>query len=592
MIDKELFRLIGKDKKYIFISVFLSILGLFANLAITYFICAAIGVLVAEKDPIKQVVDTNKYIYCAVGAITAGVLRYIIARLSGATREKLGRNVKKTLRGNIFEKILALGGKSAEDLNMAGFTQVSVEGVEQLDLYYSTYLPQFFYSLIEPLILFAVCFKFNYIFAIVMLVCVPIIPMSIVMVSKYAKKIFAKYWGIYTHMGDAFLDNMQGLKELKIYLADKRRHDEINSKSEEFRKITMKVLVMQLFSIFIMDLVAFTAAGVGSALAIAGAEGRLVEGSKLIADKNNIQMVVFLILVGVEFFLPLRTLGSAFHIAMNGMSAGKKIIKLLSLEVPKWGQEQVACKEIALSNLSFTYPEREKAAVKDINIAFKKGMSAIVGESGCGKSTLAGLIIGTLRSSEGTVTVDGKAIEDVSQQSYYAQLSVVSHGTHIFNDTVRNNFYLAKPDATDEEMMNALKSVNLDDFIAEEGLDKKIDEGGTNISGGQKQRLALAVNMVADKKIYIFDEATSNIDVESEAIIMNNIVNMSKEKTVILISHRLQNVVKADMIYYMKEGEVVEHGTHTQLMKEKKGYAEMYTEQKNLEEGYLKECEA
>ena len=564
MIDKELFRLIGKDKKYIFISVFLSILGLFANLAITYFICAAIGVLVAEKGPIKQVVDTNKYIYCAVGAITAGVLRYIIARLSGATREKLGRNVKKILRRNIFEKILALGGKSAEDLNMAGFTQVSVEGVEQLDLYYSTYLPQFFYSLIAPLILFAVCFKFNYIFAIVMLVCVPIIPMSIVMVSKYAKKIFAKYWGIYTHMGDAFLDNMQGLKELKIYLADKRRHDEINSKSEEFRKITMKVLVMQLFSIFIMDLVAFTAAGVGSALAIAGAEGRLGV-SKLIADKNNIQMVVFLILVGVEFFLPLRTLGSAFHVAMNGMSVGKKIIKLLSLEVPKWGQEQVACKEIALSNLSFTYPEREKAAVKDINIAFKKGMSAIVGESGCGKSTLAGLIIGTLRSSEGTVTVDGKAIEDVSQQSYYAQLSVVSHGTHIFNDTVRNNFYLAKPDATDEEMMNALKSVNLDDFIAEEGL---------------------------DKKIYIFDEATSNIDVESEAIIMNNIVNMSKEKTVILISHRLQNVVKADMIYYMKEGEVVEHGTHTQLMKEKKGYAEMYTEQKNLEEGYLKECEA
>ena len=353
----------------------------------------------------------------------------------------------------------------------------------------------------------------------------------------------------------------------------------------------MKVLVMQLFSIFIMDLVAFTAAGVGSALAIAGAEGRLGV-SKLIADKNNIQMVVFLILVGVEFFLPLRTLGSAFHVAMNGMSAGKKIIKLLSLEVPKWGQEQVACKEIALTNLSFTYPEREKAAVKDINIAFKKGMSAIVGESGCGKSTLAGLVIGTLRTSEGTVTVDGNAIEDVSQQSYYSQLSVVSHGTHIFNDTVRNNFYLAKPDATDEEMMNALKSVNLDDFIAEEGLDKKIDEGGTNISGGQKQRLALAVNMVADKKIYIFDEATSNIDVESEAIIMNNIVNMSKEKTVILISHRLQNVVKADMIYYMKEGEVVEHGTHTQLMKEKKGYAEMYTEQKNLEEGYLKECEA
>lgn len=584
MIDKELFRLIGKDKKYIFISVFLSVLGLIANLSITFCVCFAIQLGIDNKNFV------NGHIYALAGALAAIGLRYIVSRLSSEVKEKLGRNVKMTMREKIYEKVVALGGKSAGDLNMAGLTQVSIEGVEQLDLYYSSYLPQFFYSLLAPLILFAVCFKLNYVFAIVMLLCVPIIPMSIVMVSKYAKKIFAKYWGIYTHMGDAFLDNMQGLKELKIYMADKRRNDEINSHSEEFRKITMKVLVMQLFSIFIMDLVAFTAAGAGSAFAILGGVGKLHSRFDLVT--NSISMMIFLILVAVEFFLPLRTLGSAFHVAMNGMSAGKKIINLLALENPKWGENECELDEVRLDNVTFTYPQREKPAVKNISLVISDGFSAIVGESGCGKSTLVGLILGTLRANEGSVIAGGLNIDEIKRESFYEQIAVVSHGTHIFNDTIRNNFYIAKPDATEEEMLHALEAVNLTDFAEGNGLDKKIDEGASNISGGQRQRLALAVNMVADKKIYIFDEATSNIDIESEAIIMNNIVELSKKKAVLVISHRLQNVVKAQNIYCMKDGEIVENGTHDTLIKKKGIYADMYKKQKDLEEGYVKACEA
>ena len=372
-----------------------------------------------------------------------------------------------------------------------------------------------------------------------LLACVPLIPVSIVAVSKYAKKIFAKYWGKYTSMGDSFLDSVQGLKELKIFKADAARHVKMNASAEEFRKITMKVLVMQLASTTIMDLVAYGGAGAGIALSIVGLmNGWLAPASAL-----------FLILVAVEFFLPLRSLGSAFHVAMNGASAGRKIISLLNIPDPVW--------------------------------------TAIVGESGCGKSTVVNMLIGAYRPKAGNVTVGGEVLENVTRESYYSHLTSVSYNTYIFNDTVRANFELAKKNATDEEIWNALAKVNLAEFIKENGgLDKVITEDANNVSGGQKQRLALAVNLVADKDIYIFDEATSNIDIESEAIIMDNIKAMSRDKSVIVISHRLANVVPADNIYYMEEGEVREHGSHARLMSAQGGYAKLFNTQKALEEGY------
>lgn len=570
MFDKELIKLIGGNKKYVVYTVLLMILGMLANIGITASVCWAIYFLIEGYEPLA-------YIYPAITAVAAIIVRYIASRATGSLKDVLGRKVKKDLRRRTYDKILRLGVRSTDGMSMAGLTQVSMEGIEQLDLYYSTYLPQFFFSMIAPLLLFCICVGIDWRTSLVLLVCVPLIPISIVAVSKYAKKIFAKYWGKYTSMGDAFLDSVQGLKELKIFKADAARHVKMNASAEDFRKITMKVLVMQLASTTIMDLVAFGGAGAGVALSVVG----------LMNGWLSPAAALFLILVAVEFFLPLRSLGSAFHVAMNGASAGKKIISLLNVPDPVWGDDEIVGTELRLNDVTFSY-DGQRDVLKDIDMVFpERGMTAIVGESGCGKSTVVNLLIGARRPKKGTVTVGGANIESVSRSSFYAHLACVSYNTYIFSDTVRANFILAKKDVRDEEIWNALEKVNLADFIQENGgLDKVITEDANNVSGGQKQRLALAVNLVADKDIYIFDEATSNIDIDSEAIIMKNVRDMSRRKSVIVISHRLANVVPADNIYYMEDGKVKESGSHAELMAQNGGYAKLYVTQKALEEGY------
>lgn len=574
MIDKQLLRLLGNNKKYIFYTVSLMIIGLLANICITASICQAIY-RAANYNPQNDSIGI--FLIPALPALIGIAIRYFTTRFSGNLKDLLSRKVKKEIREKLYDKILRLGIRSTDDMSMAGLTQVSMEGIEQLDLYYSSYIPQFFYAILAPVILFVVTVWIDWQVAFVLLACVPLIPISIIAVSRYAKKIFAKYWDKYTSMGDSFLDSVQGLRELKIFKADEAQHIKMNQNAEEFRKITMKVLVMQLASTTIMDLVAYGGAGIGISVAVMGVINRGL--SPITA--------LFLILVAVDFFLPLRAFGSAFHIAMNGASAGRKILSLLEQPDPIWGEEEVTGTEIKMEDVTFSY-DGKRDVLKNIYMTFAKtGMTSIVGASGCGKSTVVGLLCGSLHPQTGNITVGVKAIETLSRDNYYRHIAVVSYNTYIFNETVRANFMLANKDVTEDKIFEALQKVNLAEFIQQNGgLDKTISEDASNLSGGQKQRLALAINMVADKDVYIFDEATSNIDIESEAVIMKNIKALSKEKSVIVISHRLANVVPSDCIYYMESGEIVEFGTHNQLMQKMDRYARLYTTQMQLEKGY------
>ncbi len=575
MLDKELLRLLGGNRKYIFYTVEVMMTGLLANLSITAGICTAIYLLTQQAEP-------GAYLMPALLAAGGIIVRYAASRVSGNLRDILGRKAKKDLREKTYDKIVRLGVRSTDGMSIAGLTQVAMEGIEQLDLYYSSYIPQFFYAMLAPFVLFLATVWIDWRVAVALICCVPLIPVSIIAVSKYAKKIFAKYWGKYTSMGDSFLDSVQGLRELKIFRADAARHEKMNRSAEEFRKITMKVLVMQLASTTIMDMVAYGGAGLGIAFAVTGAAYRGLPPV----------YALFLILVAVEFFLPLRAFGSAFHVAMNGVSAGKKILSLLAQPDPVWGDEELSGTELRLDNVTFSY-DGERSVLRNVSMKFPAvGMTAIVGESGCGKSTAVGLLTGALRPGSGTVIAGGKPLENLSRAAYYSRVAVVSCNTYVFNTTVRENFRLAKKDVTDDDIISALEQVNLADFIRENGgLDKAVTEDGANISGGQKQRLALAVNLVADKDIYIFDEATSNIDIESESVIMRNIKALSGMKSVIVISHRLENVVPSDLIYYMDNGEVRESGTHVALMAQQGGYSALYTAQKALENGYTEVAE-
>ena len=569
MINKRLIGTVKDSKKYIAGNVVLQWTSLVANIVSMSTIAHLMQSLYEGSAQAGQIVIT------AVIAAAAVIVRFVCATTSSRMGYLSSKAVKKTLRELIYKKLLRLGTSYKEQANTSEVVQVAVEGVDQLETYFGAYLPQFFYAMLAPLTLFIVLSFVNFPSAVVLLVCVPLIPVTIVAVQRWAKKLLAKYWGQYTALGDTFLENLQGLTTTKIYQSDEFKHREMNEQSEHFRKITMKVLTMQLNSITIMDLIAYGGAALGVILA----------ATQFQAGHVDLAGCLMIILLAADFFLPMRLLGSFFHIAMNGMAASDKIFRLLDLpeSEQKTGTVPTDC-SIACKDLHFSYePGRE--ILHGVNILFPKGsFTALVGESGCGKSTIASILMGRNKGYTGEITVGGTPLSEISEASLMESFTYISHQSYLFKGTVRENLLMARPNAGDDTLWQVLKQVKLADFLrSEKGLDTTLAEKASNLSGGQCQRLALARALLHDSPVYIFDEATSNIDVESENDIMSQIHALAKHKTVILISHRLANVVSADNIYVLDKGSIVESGSHNKLLAKNGSYAQLWNAQLALE---------
>ena len=569
MIDKRLIRMVPESKKYVAGNVLMQWISLAANvvlmMSITRFFASLYAKNVTGKDfavfAVIAVMAVTVRFFCAIGASRMGFLS--------------SKKVKKTLREAIYTKLLKLGAAYKEQIRTSEIVQVAVEGVDQLETYFGAYLPQFFYAMLAPLTLFLVLLRVNVPSAVVLFVCVPLIPAAIAAVQTWAKKLLSKYWGQYTALGDTFLENLQGLTTLKIYQADAFKNKEMNEESEKFRKITMKVLTMQLNSITIMDIIAYGGAALGVFFSVTQYQNGEVD----------LAGALLVILLSADFFIPMRQLGSFFHIAMNGMAASDKIFRFLELpEAPKKAAEFPKNAEIVCENLRFSY-EADREILKGIDLRIpRETFVAIAGESGCGKSTVASILMGRNRGYKGAIQIGDIELSDISESSLMQNITYISHNSYLFQGTIRENLLMGNPDATEDEMWAVLEQTNLAAFLrSEEGLDTKLAEKASNLSGGQCQRLALARALLHDSPVYIFDEATSNIDVESENDIMEQILLLAKKKSVLLISHRLANITKADIIYAMEQGEVKECGTHEELLRKNGLYQKMWTTQQRLE---------
>ena len=550
MINKKLLFSVKESIPYIKKNVMYQWIGLICNVCSTACLCLII---------------TRHRSISLVGILfICLILRYIVNQKAIEMSYQSSHIVKETLRTQLYKKLSKIGIGYTNKWSTAEIVQLSSEGIEQLETYFASYIPQFFYSLIAPMTLFIVISFMNFKAALVLLVCVPLIPMSIVFVQKFAKRLLNRYWGQYTKLGDSFLENLQGLTTLKIYEADGYYHKKMNVESENFRKITMRVLTMQLNSITVMDLVAYG----GSALGIVFA----------LTSSQDLFQTLFIILISAEFFIPMRQLGSYFHIAMNGMAASDKLFGILEMETEEKQEVDLKDCSISASNLHLGYTDQE--VLHGINFKAHNGMFGFVGESGSGKSTIASLLMGQYSNYRGELKLSGYEIKDIN---VYPYMTLVSLESYLFSGSLRDNLAMAK-DVSDKEMNIVLEKVGIFDYVNEQGgLDMRILEGGKNLSGGQRQRLVLARALLKDSPIYIMDEATSNIDVESENKIMEVLYELSKEKLVLCISHRLANLIHADVIYCLKDGDIVESGTHEGLLQQKGVYCELFNTQKELE---------
>ena len=570
MINKRLINTVKESKKYIILNVIFQCFTLLANIVMMFSLAKFI-----ESVFLKNVTG-DIFINTLIIVLITIIVRSGFTILANRMSFQSSKIVKKKLRPMIYDKLLKIGLSYKEQIKTSEVVQVAVEGVEQLETYFGAYLPQFFYAMIAPITLFIVIGFINIVVASILLICVPLIPISIAVVQTWAKKLLSKYWGQYTSLGDTFLENLEGLTTLKIYQSDEFKNNEMNIEAEKFRKITMKVLIMQLNSIAIMDLVAYG----GSAL------GMIVSVYFYLNNQIDLFGCVFIILLSVDFFIPMRQLGSFFHIAMNGMAASDKIFKIIDLKENNLSTNQFPTNnyDIKLNQLSFGYEENNDV-LSNINMDISKGkLIGVVGESGSGKSTLAAILTGRNKKYRGSVKVGNVDLAKISENSLMENITYIGNQSYLFKGTVRDNLCMAKNNVDDNELWEVLRQVNLSQYFQEQqGLDTELLEKASNLSGGQRQRLALARALLHNTPIYIFDEATSNIDVESENEIISQIYKLAKTKTIIMISHRLANVVNANCIYALDNGKVIESGNHEELLRKKGLYYHLWSKQKELE---------
>lgn len=570
MIKKRLLALMAESKTYIIQNIFWQWLGLLSSI-ITMGTAGWLFQTVWDGFiSLSDCLPAAIVIFLCIG------LRAYCSRRASAASANAGNDVKQELRQRLYEKLTRLGSSYHEKVPTAEAVQVAVEGVEQLEVYFGKYIPQLFYSILAPITLFVVLAFVSLKASLVLLICVPLIPLTIMGVQKLAKRLLGRYWGIYTELGDSFLENLQGLTTLKIYQADEQKAQEMDQEAEHFRKITMKVLMMQLNSIIVMDVVAYG----GAALGIIAVLREFAAGTVSLGG------TVTMILLSAEFFIPMRLLGSFFHIAMNGMAASDRLFAILDLEEGQAGEECLGDgpASVIFRDVCFSY-DGERQILDQVSFQLpENGLISLVGTSGCGKSTIAGLLTGRNRGYRGTIRIGGKELSRIREDSLLSHVTMVSHNSYLFKGTVRENLLMAAPMANEKEMEAALKKVNLYEFLkSQRGLDTELMERGSNFSGGQCQRLALARALLHDTPIYIFDEATSNIDAESEEQIMKVVRELSQNHCVLLISHRLANVVDSQSIYVLSGGRLAEEGTHNELMGKKGIYAGLYSEQNILE---------
>lgn len=563
MFNKKLLNELKSEKIQILKLLLIKIIQMTANVAMIFLMGKSIEALISSSF------SGSKFILFMILIIG---LNIFLIKIEASISYKASYRIKNTLRKRLMKKVFSFKMEYGSKISISEVINLGVEGIEQLNLFYSALLPQLLFSLIGPLILFFILSFLNFKIAIIMLLLIPLIPIAIMMVQKLAKKVVKTYWKSYTNLSEVFIDFLYGLTSLEVFNADEDYNDLLNAKAEDFRVKTMKLLMMQLNNITVLDLISYVGSALGIILSIYYySKGQL-----------SVFAAFSFILLSQEFFLPLRRLGALFHVAMNGITAANSLFEILDLDSIEDFEDLIQDEkvDIEVRNLNFSYGEKE--ILKDLNMKIKSNkITAIVGESGCGKSTLAKLVGGLERNYDGEILYNG--LSEISNDSLNENIMLVDNNPYFFRESLRYNLKIANKNADDDKLIEVLEEVGLYSYFKNVGsLDSILESAGNNLSGGQKQRLAIGRVLLKEPKILILDESISNIDKESEDLILNLIQKLKEKMTIILITHRLNTVLHADYIYYLDNKKVAEEGSFEEISKGEL-FSGIYRYQRELE---------